>query len=131
MNGIRRTVGVLLAALPLVLLLASFLASMTRAREAQTAAIVMMALACVFACVNFHLSFLGPAVYSLRHGGMKGYRSASGIPMIGTLFMCIGTLLSFGSFSVALTGMIVFVIDTGGPGWLVFATWRESSLWDR
>ena len=130
MSRARRTLGVLLAALPLVLLLASLLVGMTRAREARTAAIVMIVLACVFASLNLYLSVVRPALYSFWHGGMEGYRYVSGIPMIGTLFVCVGALLSFGSPKIALAGMIAFVLDTGGPGWFVFATWHDHSLWE-
>ena len=130
-NRARRTFGVLLALLPLFLPLASLAVSMARDQEARTTAIVVMVLAATVASLNFFLSFVRPVLLSLRRGGMGNYRRISGIPIIGTILLCTGALLGFGSPEIALAGIIVFLLDTGGSGWLVFATWNDSSLWDR
>ena len=129
-NTVRRTPGVLLASLPLVLLLASLLVAMTRPQEAGTVATVVMAVACLIAGLNSYLSFVRPALFSVRHGGLEGYRNSSGVPMIGTLFVCIGGLLGFASPVIAVAGILAYLLDTGGYAWFVFTTWQDRSLWD-
>lgn len=62
---------------------------------------------------------------------MDGYRNISGVPLVGTLLLCCGTLMGFGAVGSASVGIAAFVWDTGGSGWLVVATWRDDSFWDQ
>jgi hypothetical protein len=58
------------------------------------------------------------------------YKNVSGIPIIGSVLIALGTLFGFGSIGSSLLGLTAFALDTGGSGWFLWATWKDSSLWD-
>jgi hypothetical protein len=89
-----------------------------------------MLLAVLIGALNFFLSLIRPLLYRLRHRSMDRYRFVSGLPGIGTLLVLVGVVIGFGGCFTALSGMFAMVIDTGGSLWFVWATWRDSSLWD-
>ena len=86
--------------------------------------------AAFIAGLNFHLSFIRPLIYRLRHGSMEDYRHVSGFPMIGTLLVLIGGIVGFGALSSALFGLAAMLVDTGGSLWFLIATWHDRSFWD-
>ena len=44
----------------------------------------------------------------------SGFRNTSGLPMIGTILVVIGTVLGFGPVGTALLGLGCTAVDTGG-----------------
>ncbi|AKV02304.1 hypothetical protein AKJ09_08967 [Labilithrix luteola] len=90
-----------------------------------------MLFALLIGALNFHLSFVRGLLYRRATGSLDGYRHVSGLPMVGTLLVVIGTLLGFGSAVCAAIGLLAIGIDTGGLVWFLIATWKDSSLWDR
>lgn len=61
---------------------------------------------------------------------MEGYRYISGFPAIGTILVLMSVYAGFGYIRIAVIGLIVSAIDTGGFSWFVICTWRDSSLWN-
>jgi hypothetical protein len=129
-NFVRRTFGVVVASLPLVLSLASVVFGSFQHRQPTFAGIGFMIPAAFFAVFNFHLSFIRPHLFRFRHGSMDGYRFVSGIPVVGSILIALGSLFSFGAIGSALIGCASFCLDTGGSGWFVIATWKDRSFWD-
>ena len=83
------------------------------------------------AALNFYLSFVRPYLFRVRRGSMDGYRFVSDVPIVGSILVVLGALFGFGAVGTALIGIIVFLLDTGGSGWFVIATWKDKSLWDK
>jgi len=85
----------------------------------------------LIAVLNFYLSFLRPVLFhvALRwQSQLRPYGHVSGLPIIGTILLSIGALLSFGAVGTALIGICAFALDTGGTGWFVTSTWRDRAL---
>ena len=130
LNLPRRTMGVVLGLLPLLLLVTSIVYGSTHSRP-KFAAVGWMLAAAIFACINFYYSFFRPLwqFYVLRTSKEK-YKHVSGIPLIGSILMIIGGLLSFGAIGSAILGLVVYAFDTGGIIWFIIHTWKDHSLWD-
>jgi hypothetical protein len=109
----------------------SLIVGLTRSRQTTFAGVGFMIGAAAVAVLNFHLSFIRPRLFFVRRGSMDGYRFISGLPMVGTVLVVLGTFVGFGAVDSALIGIAAFALDTGGSGWFVIATWRDRSLWDR
>lgn len=71
----------------------------------------------VIAAINFYLSFVAVPVHKLRHGRAPE-RVPSGIPLVGSILLLIGAALAEGKVA-AITALVLFAIDTGGPHWFV------------
>ncbi|WP_143226055.1 hypothetical protein [Acidovorax sp. 56] len=98
-------------------------------REPATAW-VLIALASMAMAMNLHLSFLRPALYAMLHGkSMKGYKHASGIPLVGSILVSIAVLVAWGKLSVAATSLLILFADTGSVVWLFAALARDRSFW--
>lgn len=98
-------------------------------REPATAW-VLIALASMATAINLHLSFLRPALYAMLHGkSMKGYKHASGIPLVGSILVSIAVLVAWGKLSVAATSLLILFADTGSVVWLFAALARDRSFW--
>jgi hypothetical protein len=129
-NFNRRTFGVIVAFLPLALLIASLASGIIKGQQPMFRGVGFMIGAAALASLNCYLSFVRPYWFRLRHGSLEGFRNVSGIPIIGTVLGFVGTVFGFGAIGSALIGIAAFVLDTGGSGWFVIATWRDRSLWD-
>lgn len=129
-NIARRSIGVLLGLLPVLLLAASIIVGMQDAHFGPGSAMGFMIAAGLIAIVNFYLSFVRGWLHVKRHGSSDGYRHVSGFPGIATILVIVGVLLGFGEISTALLGIGVMSIDTGGSVWFLFSTWRDRSFWD-
>jgi hypothetical protein len=127
---LRRTGGILLAALPFGLLVASIISGCLGSGRAPFAGIVAIVLAAAIGIMNFHLSFVRPRIFFKRHGSMNDYRFISGVPVVGTVLVCLGGVLGFGAVGSAMVGIAVLAMDTGGLTWFVISTWRDKSLWN-
>lgn len=114
---------------PLALVCASLFYGLSSGCAFRGAAFVVELLALVVAGGNLALS-LRSRVYERRNGSLAGYRHVSGVPMIGTLLVVLGMLIGFGSVAPAVLGLVAVGADTGGSGWFLIATWRDTSLWD-
>ncbi|HEY1110550.1 MAG TPA: hypothetical protein VGE76_18005 [Opitutaceae bacterium] len=130
-NWLRRLVGIFIGFTPLALLTVSLIVGIARDTDVFFDGMGFIGAAALIAGCNTFLSFVRPAIFRRRHGTMDGYRNVSGIPLIGTLLLCVGTLTGFGAVGSAAIGIAAFVLDTGGAGWLVIATWRDGSFWDK
>ena len=131
-NHSRRAIGIIILCFaPIILLILSVVYGLTYGRSIRTASIVLLSMGTIIGAQNFYTSFIRPFFYRFRIGSMDDYRRASGFPFIGTMFALLGGVISFGSMPVALLGLTVVLLDTGGPIWFVVSTWRDSSFWDR
>lgn len=135
MNWARRSIGVVVALLPVALLISSIIAGMHGMRSSLPGGMAVMIAAALIGALNFYLSFLRGYFYLRRHGSAgnnrsDGYQHVSGFPMIGTVLVLIGATLAFGDIPTAVLGLCVMSLDTGGSVWFLISTWRDSSLWD-
>jgi hypothetical protein len=128
---IRRAVGVLVAFAPVVFLVASLVFALTRRNEHHPTGLAVVLIGLVIGALNFHLSAIRGTLYRRTTGSLDGYKYVSGAPVIGTVFVVVGTLLGFASALCAALGLLAVAIDTGGSVWFVIATWKDTSLWDR
>jgi hypothetical protein len=138
LNALRRFLGIVLALVPFVLvvaiglfdlhlprLISSFAGAATIASMIGYACFAMGALAC---CANFYLSYVRYPIHRLLFGSAQ-YRWISGLPLFGTVLLVIGffAMLPF-SYSTLLA-VVLLTIDTAGPLWFVMTTWHDDSLW--
>jgi hypothetical protein len=74
--------------------------------------------------------FLRPLFWKKWYGNMNGYSNKSQLPLIGTVFglLCLG--FGFGYIVSTIISLIIFILDTGGFLWFIFATWSDESFWD-
>ena len=127
-NVLRRTCGIGLAFAPVAVLLTSVVVGLTQSHRAPFSGVGWMIPGLLIAVLNFYLSFIRPLVIASRQPGP--YRHVSGAPVIGTILVTIGAVLTFGAVGSALLGLCAFATDTGGTGWFVVCTWRDRALWD-
>lgn len=125
---IKRGVGVLIAAIPFVLAIASIIA--TTSPFLPRVAWGILGLSLLIGITNFYLSFIRPFLWEKKYGNMEEYRFISGFPAIATLGACTATLAGFGSSIIAGFAILTLVIDSAGLPWFVVATWSDQSLWD-
>jgi hypothetical protein len=87
---------------------------------------VVMLVATSIGALNLYLSFIRPMIF----GSRSDYRNVSGVPVVGTLLVIVGTVLGFGSVLYAVLGLVVVAVDTGGSLWFLLSTWSDGSFWD-
>jgi hypothetical protein len=126
----RRGIGILVGGSPVLLLGASGVRAVTTGRHPSAAALAMLLVGIAIAAMNFYLSFIRPRLFYRAHGSLDAYKFVSGVPMLGTLVVVIGTVLGFGTLLCTVLGLFAVVLDTGGSVWVLVATWRDVSLWD-
>jgi len=69
-----------------------------------------------FICIlNFHSSFIRPAIHSMR--GQGEYRFASGFPLIGSLMLVGSFLLLPAGHIPRPVALVIALFDTGGIHW--------------
>lgn len=127
-NYRRRAVGVVVCLAPVLVLFVSLFAGVPPRDGAMGLGVAVCALP--VALLNFHLSFVRPALYRWRNGSMDGFRYVSGFPLFGNLFVVIGGAIGFGDWRTTGVGLVALALDTGGLPWFLFMTWRDQSLWD-
>jgi len=72
--------------------------------------------------LNFYLSFLDYPVQRLIHGKKKKFKSISGLPLVGSLFVAISLIFLYKSNLLLTVGLILIAIDTGGIHWFLGIT---------
>jgi hypothetical protein len=127
-NYARRMMGVLICTLPITVPAASVIAGRFYQRP-PLVGLGFISAALLIASINFCLSFMRPA-FVRRFRSAADYCQVSGIPLIGTLLILVGSLYGFGASGTAVLGAITALIDTGGLPWFLAATWRDASFWD-
>lgn len=129
-NYTRRVVGLGVAFAPSAVLVASLVWSLIRGSAHHPYALSVMLLALIIGGINLHLSVVRPLLFVRARGSGERYRHVSGIPIVGTLAVLVGSVLGFGSAPCAAVGLVAVAIDTGGSVWFLVATWRDPSFWD-
>ena len=129
-NTRRRVFGLVVAAAPLVLVVASLLGGVSAHRLWSVPGMVVELLAMAVGGLNFYLSVLRPVLHARWAGSLEGYRRVSGFPVVGTVLVVAGTLAGFGAIIPAAVGLGALIIDIGGFPWFLVATWSDSGLWD-
>lgn len=114
-----------------MLLVASFVAALTRGHQHHLAGLTLMIFALTIGALNFYLSFVRGLLHHRATGAPDRYRHVSGLPMVGTLLVVAGGLIGFGSAICAALGLLAVGIDTGGSVWFLLATWKDAPLWDQ
>ncbi len=127
---IRRTIGVLICSIPIVLLVSSVIYSIIGIAQRPFAAIGFMIAALFVAVFNLYLSFIRPWWRYRKHDSLEAIPHASVAPLVGTLLVILGGILGFGAMGSAMVGLLAVVLDIGGSPWFLVCTWRDSSVWD-
>ena len=128
---VRRGVGALLCAAPLLLLGSSIVRAVTSGDRHGTPGLTVILVAIGIGALNFYLSFIRGLSFRRTRGSLENYKHVSGIPLVGTVLVVVGAVLGFGSALCAGLGLLAVALDTGGSVWFLIATWKDSSLWDR
>jgi len=129
-NYIRRTIGVLICFIPIVLLVSSVIYSIIGIAQRPFGAIGFMIAALFVAVFNLYLSFIRPWWRYRKHGSLEAIQHASVAPLVGTLLVILGGIFGFGAIGSAMVGLLAVVLDIGGSPWFLVCTWRDSSVWD-
>ncbi len=77
-------------------------------------AYILFALGAFISILNFHLSFVRPAIHQLRG---REYRFVSGFPVVGSLLLVISFLAFPADHILRPVALVVAVFDTGGIHW--------------
>ena len=125
---IRRSIGVVVAAAPVALAIAS-LAWHQRPAPFPLAASVLAGAALFIALFNLWLSLGRPMYWRWRHP-VAAYKHASGAPVIGNFLAIAALVAGFSTFGTSLVALLALLIDVGGAPWFVALTWRQEALWD-
>jgi hypothetical protein len=72
-----------------------------------------------FCGLNFHLSFLRVPLLMRRGVPLEEIPHVSGAPLIGSLFVLVGLGAAHQVPGFLPVGLILILIDTGGPHWFV------------
>jgi hypothetical protein len=128
-NYRRRLIGLVICFAPVMLLLVSMALGVLRPRS-TTSGLGWTIAALILGLFNFYLSFVRPVIFRWRHGSLEQYRFVSAVPVVGTILVVAGGLLSFGSVVTAAVGLAAMLLDTGSSFWFLLATWNDSSFWD-
>jgi hypothetical protein len=74
----------------------------------------------VFFCLmNFYLSFLRVPLLKGKGVPPDRIRHVSGAPMLGTVFVLLGTAALSDVPGIVPIGVVLILLDTGGPHWFV------------
>lgn len=73
-----------------------------------------------FCLLNAYLSFLRYPLHRWRGRPHSSYRSISGVPILGSLFVLLALFQGCGADWVLPIGIILILIDTGGAHWYFF-----------
>ncbi|MGO8764840.1 MAG: hypothetical protein ACLQSR_06855 [Limisphaerales bacterium] len=131
LNLWRRAIGLLCGLLPLFVIVASIVYGLSHSQP-RFVAFGWLIAAAIIALINMFYSFVRPFILlRILRVPNKEYKRVSGLPVIGSILVILGTLFSFGSIGTAILFLIIFLIDTGGSMWFLIATWKDSGLWDR
>ena len=87
---------------------------------------VFLVLGTFIVAVNLYTSFFRKILHDWRHPGQP-YRFASGIPLLGTVFLGIGWWLAPPGSLSGLFALFLILADTGGPLCFVLALVRGRS----
>ncbi len=83
---------------------------------------IVCVLVSLLVCVwNFYLSFVNPWRHKRRHGNLDGFRSTSGLPVIGGVFIAFAATLMLASTALGVLLLCLYVIDGYGLPWIFFA----------
>jgi hypothetical protein len=129
-NYVRRGFGVLICGSPIWLAVVSGVMSIGHNKSIGIMGIVFFILAGLITIANIHFSFLRPWLYYRKRKSMEKYQYESGIPMIGSILIILGIIVSFQNLLFAIIGLVTSVLDTGGLVWLLIMTWKDQSFWD-
>jgi len=124
----RRSIGLIFAGLPFAIASASIFSSSDPLFP--KIASVFAALAILFGILNFWIIFIRPTLWRLVHRNEDGFKPASGIPILGTIFALAALFSGFGSNWIGVSVLVAVILDTGGISWFVFCTWADRSFWD-
>ena len=130
LNYVRRTIGVIICSLPVVLAISSILWDKEVSNTSYATGLILIVLSILVGLLNINLLSIKPRLYKHKHKTMEGYKFISGLPMVGTMLQVFGCVVAFGSDVVGLLALLTILIDIGGLFWVPVITWNDDSLWD-
>src|SRR5690349_19056289 len=63
--------------------------------------------------INFYTSFVRYPLHRLRGGTREDFRWVSGLPLVGSILLCLSTMF-FGRSPVSWIALAIALLDTGG-----------------
>lgn len=75
---------------------------------------------------NFYLSFLRAPFLRAQGVPPQEIRHVSGAPLFGTLFVLMGTAVFSDVPGIVPLGILLVLLDTGGPHWFVGVMLRDA-----
>ena len=125
----RRWIGTCVCLSPALLVVLSLAWGAVEEPHAPMPGLAWMGVALAVGLINVWFSFGRWWLHRARGGELSTFRRASGLPLLGTILVVLGGLVSFGSIPTAVVGVVVLAIDTGGTPWFLVMTWKDESLW--
>lgn len=86
------------------------------------AATILLLLGAFIVAINLYTSAFRKLLHDRLHPG-EPYRFVSGFPLVGTVFLGIAWLLSPAGSFPGYIALVLMLLDTGGPHWLIRAVW--------
>ncbi len=125
-----RCIAVIFGAAPVVFCLASLVDGLAEGAAKPWNWFLPAVLALLIGGLNFHLSFIRPAIYQRRHQTLDGYRFISVYALVGNVLAMLAISYGYGAVGTSVVALIAVCIDTGGLPWFIYGTWRDESMWD-
>ena len=129
---IRGLLIVAFSVLPLILGLVSLVVAWRGQLSVDVglAACILLVLSASIVLLNGYLSFARPILYATRHkNSLEGYKYVSGVPLVGTILVALAILFTWGSATVAMIGIVLLLVDTGGSIVFLLCVARDKSFW--
>lgn len=80
---------------------------------------LLFLLGAFFCGLNFHLSFLRVPLLRRKGVPLEEIQHVSGAPLVGSLFVLVGLGAAHRVPGFLPLGLLLILIDTGGPHWFV------------
>lgn len=81
-------------------------------------ALPLLALGTLIVAVNVYTSFLRYPLHRLRGGTRDDFRFVSGVPLVGSLLLCLAAACLGPWPALAWTALALCLLDTSGPHFL-------------
>lgn len=129
MLSLRRIIGIIIGAIPFVIVLLCTLYKVRGAGNSIALGYSLFALGGIVGIINFYLHVLRYPIHCFRHGKDAKYQWVSGIPLLG-ISSVIGLTLLPWSVWLSIFAFLFLCMDVGGIQWFVVFTWKDDSLWN-
>lgn len=74
---------------------------------------------------NFYLSFVNPWLHKRKHGNLNEFRSTSGLPVIGGIFIAFAATFMPASTALGVLLLSLYAMDGYGLPWILISVLRS------